>query len=35
VDITGSLKGTYPAQDGETTIDLMGFSSGIKSTIFY
>ncbi|MDR1369476.1 MAG: T9SS type A sorting domain-containing protein, partial [Dysgonamonadaceae bacterium] len=28
VDITGSLKGTYPAQDGETTIDLSGFTKG-------
>ncbi|MDR1369052.1 MAG: leucine-rich repeat protein [Dysgonamonadaceae bacterium] len=28
VDITGSLKGNYPAQDGETTIDLAGYSKG-------
>ncbi|MDR1370395.1 MAG: T9SS type A sorting domain-containing protein [Dysgonamonadaceae bacterium] len=28
VDITGSLKGTYPAQDGETTIDLTGYPKG-------
>jgi hypothetical protein len=28
VDITGSLKGTYPARDGETTIDLSGFTKG-------
>ncbi|MDR1369830.1 MAG: leucine-rich repeat protein [Dysgonamonadaceae bacterium] len=29
VDIAGSLKGDYPAQDGETTIDLVGFTKGI------
>ncbi|MDR1369186.1 MAG: T9SS type A sorting domain-containing protein [Dysgonamonadaceae bacterium] len=29
VDIAGSLKGAYPAQDGETTIDLAGFTKGI------
>ncbi|MDR1370900.1 MAG: leucine-rich repeat protein [Dysgonamonadaceae bacterium] len=28
VDITGSLKGTYPTQDGETTIDLSNHSKG-------
>jgi hypothetical protein len=28
VDITGSLKGTYPTQDSETTIDLTGYSKG-------
>jgi hypothetical protein len=28
VDITGSLKGTYPARDGETTIDLTGYNKG-------
>jgi hypothetical protein len=28
VDITGSLKGNYPAQDGETTIDLSSFTKG-------
>jgi hypothetical protein len=28
VDITGSLKGTYPTQDGETTIDLTGYNKG-------
>jgi hypothetical protein len=28
VDITGSLKGNYPAQDSETTIDLTGYSKG-------
>jgi hypothetical protein len=28
VDITGSLKGNYPARDGETTIDLAGFDKG-------
>jgi hypothetical protein len=29
VDITGSQKGTYPARDGETTIDLTGYTKGI------
>jgi hypothetical protein len=29
VDITGSLKGSYSTQDGETTIDLAGFTKGI------
>ncbi|MDR1370277.1 MAG: YDG domain-containing protein [Dysgonamonadaceae bacterium] len=28
VDMTGSLKGTYPARDGETTIDLSGYAQG-------
>jgi hypothetical protein len=28
VDITGSLKGSFPAQDGTTTIDLSGYTKG-------
>jgi hypothetical protein len=28
VDVTGSLKGNYPARDGETTIDLTDYSKG-------
>ncbi|MDR1369085.1 MAG: T9SS type A sorting domain-containing protein, partial [Dysgonamonadaceae bacterium] len=28
MDVAGSLKGSYPAQDAETTIDLSGYAKG-------